>query len=255
MSAKTSPARRAAFLKALAATGNITVSAERAKVSRSWVLLHRSRDAAFDAACREAVGEARERLREHRERRPASGWGYLSGEELVVKGTNGRRVQIARARLKQWTPRAERVFLERLGETANVKAACAAAGLTPASAYMHRHRWMDFARRWDEVLDETMIRLEGALLERGGNLFSEAEAPIDGPIREMTASEAIYMLEMHKRRVGREAGTPGRRRRPRNFRQEVLPRIMRTMEAFARAEGLPLPPWADPARAGDAEDG
>ena len=49
MSRKTSPARRAAFLKALSETGNQTIAAERAKVSRSWVQLHRSTDPAFDA--------------------------------------------------------------------------------------------------------------------------------------------------------------------------------------------------------------
>ena len=49
MSRKTSPVRRAAFLKALSATGNQTIAAERAKVSRSWVQLHRSTDPGFDA--------------------------------------------------------------------------------------------------------------------------------------------------------------------------------------------------------------
>lgn len=36
MSARTSAARRRAFFVALAATGNQTLAAERAKVSRSW---------------------------------------------------------------------------------------------------------------------------------------------------------------------------------------------------------------------------
>jgi len=110
MSAKISAARKAAFLKALAERGNFTLSAEKAKVSRSWVLLHRKADAAFDAACREAVAAAKARLGAHPERRPPSGWGHLDGVELVVRGTNGRRVQIARARLHQWTPRVRTGF-------------------------------------------------------------------------------------------------------------------------------------------------
>ena len=48
MSKKITATRCAAFLKALAETGNQTLAAERAKVSRSWVVLHRGRDAAFD---------------------------------------------------------------------------------------------------------------------------------------------------------------------------------------------------------------
>lgn len=215
MSHKTSPARQAAFLKALAETGNQTIAAERAKVSRSWVQLHRTRDADFDAAVRAAVRQARETLRAHAQRAPGAGWGSQGGEELVVKGTNGVRVQIARARIKQWTPRAERRFLTTLGETCNVTAACAAVGLTPASAYNHRHRWPDFLRRWDAVMDEAMMRLECALLERGGNPLSEHEPPGCGPIREMTPAEALYMLEMHKRRVNFEWRAPQHRGKPR----------------------------------------
>ena len=49
MSRKTSPARRGAFLQALRETGNQTIAAERAKVSRSWVQLHRSTDPQFRA--------------------------------------------------------------------------------------------------------------------------------------------------------------------------------------------------------------
>ena len=62
MTRKTSPQRRAAFLAALRATGNQTLAAERARVSRSWVQLHRSSDAAFDGAVREAMAEAKEKL-------------------------------------------------------------------------------------------------------------------------------------------------------------------------------------------------
>ncbi|MFN3625989.1 MAG: hypothetical protein ACK4TP_18290, partial [Hyphomicrobium sp.] len=224
MSAKFSSARRAAFFKALSETGNITVSAERAKVSRSWVQLHRSTDPEFDSACRASLDVARSKLldRARDERsggkrganRPPSGWGFAGGEELVVKGTRsatGRRVQVARARLKQWTPRAERRFLEALAATCNVKAACAEVGLTQASAYAHRKRWPAFADKWDQVIDDSMWRIEAALLEAGGNPLSAADdAPIDVPIREMSAAEALYMLEMHKRRVGDEGRTAGR---------------------------------------------
>jgi len=118
MSKKFSAQRRRAFLTYLAQSGNQTLSAERAKVSRSWVQLHRSSDAEFDAACRAAIAEAQGRLRqalplpppasgrgEERAQVRGAKWRYFDGAELVVKGTNGRRTQIARARIKQWTPR------------------------------------------------------------------------------------------------------------------------------------------------------
>jgi hypothetical protein len=62
MSKKFSAARKRAFLTRLAESGNQSLAAERAKVSRSWVQLHRSSDAGFDAACREAIARAAERL-------------------------------------------------------------------------------------------------------------------------------------------------------------------------------------------------
>jgi hypothetical protein len=55
MSAKTSAARRAAFMAAVAETGNRTLAAERAKVSASWVTLHRATDPAFKAELEAAV--------------------------------------------------------------------------------------------------------------------------------------------------------------------------------------------------------
>ena len=50
MSAKTSPARRAAFLKALGETGNHTIAAAHARVSRSWVTQRKMSDPEFRAA-------------------------------------------------------------------------------------------------------------------------------------------------------------------------------------------------------------
>ena len=117
MSRKTSPARRAAFLRRSRETGNQTLAAERAKVSRSWVQLQRSTDPAFKAEVAAAVAEARANLLAGRgsgSMRPSREWAHLAGEELVVRGSRGRRVQIARARLHQWTPRVEERFLAML---------------------------------------------------------------------------------------------------------------------------------------------
>lgn len=217
MSAKISAARRSAFLKALEETGNQTLAAERAKVSRSWVLLHRKRDAGFDAAVRRACLDfaRHERERVARGERsgngPPSGWGHLDGVALVVRGTGDgiggrRRVQIARARLKQWDARAEDRFLEVLAATCNVKAGCAAVGLTAASAYEHRKRWPAFAARWDQVVAWSSERIECGLLQAGANLYSSDEVPMDVPITEMTAEQALMTLRLH-----RQSPRPGRR--------------------------------------------
>jgi hypothetical protein len=201
MTAKFGLARRRAFLAALAATGNQTLAAERAKVSRSWVTLHRASDPKFRRAMDEAAAEARAALSGHGSRKPPGGWGYLDGEELVVKGTGGsgggKRVQIARSRIKQWSPRAEKRFLTALSATCNVKAACAEVGLTPASAYAHKRRWQGFADRWKQALEDGYAQLEAGLVFAAGNFLSgEAEV---GPIRDVTMAHALEIWEARER--------------------------------------------------------
>ena len=77
--------------------------------------------------------------------------------------SNGRRMQIARARLHQWTPRVEDRFLQALGATCNAKAAYTEAGMSKGSAYTHRERWPRFARRWQAAEAIDSKRLEFAL--------------------------------------------------------------------------------------------
>lgn len=210
MSRKFSASRRRAFLSNLVQTGNITLSAERAKVSRSWVRLHRSSDPSFDAACRDAFAEARERLRPSTSigtgtRQPPEGWAFHEGEELVVNGSNGRRVQVRRAKLSQWTARVERRFLAVLRCTCNVKAACRDVGLWPPSAYAHRKRWPDFARRWDEAIaigeHELRLRVVQSIRRFFDPEIPEAEAPVGG----VTISDALRFLE----NKGGRGGKPG----------------------------------------------
>jgi hypothetical protein len=232
--------RRGAFLRALAATGNQTLAAEKAGVSRSWVGKARGLDAGFDAACRAAIAAAGARLKGGEGNRPPKGWGLLDGAELVVRGTNGRRVQIARARAGQWTARTEQRFLAAAGATLNVKASCAEAGKSFGSAYAHRGRWPGFARRWEETLDAGTDRLEERLIERAENPFAEPETPLPGAqpsLPGMTVAEAIHLLHMHRRRILQLGALPGRGKRPRTL-DEVRESILRKFSMIARKRGL-----------------
>ena len=210
--------RCAAFVRALEATGNVTLAAERACVSRSWVLKRRREDPGFDAACRAAIAAACGSLGEREaNRHPDKGWGSLDGVELVVRGTTGGRsgaakprVQVARARAGQWTARVENRFLAVLAATCNVKAALAEVGMSKASAYAHKKRWAGFERRWHAALAEGAVQLEWALLEGAANPFSEAELPPPVPTPPMGAEEMLHSLHMHKKRLfGIGRGTPG----------------------------------------------
>lgn len=231
-------ARRAAFLRALAETGNFTLAAARAKVSRSWVTLHRAEDPAFRAAGDAAVAAARERLIAGAESTQAPAkWGLQGGAALVVRGTNGRRVQIAQARVKQWDPAAEARFLQTLKATCNVKAACAAVGLTQASAYGHRKRWPRFADRWDDAIGEGAMRLEVALLENGGNVFEGVPQPDDMPFPPMTVMEALLLLSLNQKRLYGTGKAPGREPRRKTL-DELAPQLIRRVEATIARRGL-----------------
>lgn len=236
-------------MAAVAASGNQTLAAERAKVSRSWVRLHATGDQAFRAELDAALATARAAI----DRRgaggegvkPPAGWGGQAGEELVVRGGNGRRAQIARARPRQWTPRAEARFLGALSACCNVKAACAAVGLSPASAYNHYRRWPRFAALWDAALESGYVRIETALVEHAGNMFSPREIAPDCAMPPMTVAEAIQLLRLHHARLIGVGKRPGAERRPPDLAR-VRASILRKLERFEQAERRrPPAPGAD----------
>jgi hypothetical protein len=232
--------RRAAFLRALAESGNQTLAAEKACVSRSWVCKERGLNPEFDTEVRALVAAADARLRGGAGQTPPRGWGHLDGVELVVRGTNGRLVQIARAFPGQWTARTEKRFLEVLGATCNAKAAYAAVGKSKGSAYGHRRRWPGFERRWDDALDTGTDMLEEKLTLRAENIFADPEAPMpeaQPDLPQMTIAEAIHLLHMQKRRMLELGRPPGRWKRPRAL-DEVRASILRKFSVIARKRGL-----------------
>lgn len=240
MATKFCEARRKAFLAALRETGNKTLAAERARVSRSWIIWLQSEDAAFGRAVKEAVAEARERLCGSSDRARGArgvnatprGWGFLDGAELVVRGTGGsgggKRVQIARARLSDWSPRVENRFLATLASTCNVQAACTEVGLSKTSAYARRRRWPAFARRWDAAIEEGYLRLEMGLIEAAGNFLSGEHSPDAVPLTGMTVDQAIHLLHLHKRTVhgiGKPPSLPARWPDIEDIRAEILRKV------------------------------
>ncbi len=205
MSAKTSARRREAFFKALAESGNQTLAAERVKVSRSWVSLHRAADPAFRARMEACIAEARAQLSTADAVLPHRAWRYQDGEEFVVRGSRGRQAQLSRARQKQWTARVEARFLDRLAASCNVRAACRASGLSIKSAYDHRGRWPEFARRWDLAIEIGFDRLRCALLQNADRTFTGVMPDPALPMPPMTVAEALHLLHMHKSGVFRNA--------------------------------------------------
>ncbi len=212
VSRKYSEARKAAFLAALSVSGNQTLSAERVKVSRSWVCLQRRTDADFDRSVRDAIASARvglslsegssgaaDRFVRRGGNRPPRGWGGADGLELVVTGSNGRRVQVRRAKCGGWTRSIEERFLIALSQTCNVKMAAAAAGMSKSSAYAHRHRWPAFAAEWDEAVSIGYAAVEMALIEGANDFFERRPMELgDAPAIVTSVGEALQVLAMNR---------------------------------------------------------
>jgi hypothetical protein len=224
--------RKRAILQALERTGNLTLSAEKARVSRNWLERHRKLDAGFDASCRAAVAAAAAGLADADGTAPGGGLRTLDGAELVVRGAPGRRMQIRRARIDGWSPSVEKRFLDTLASTCNVKAACAEIEMTVASAYHHRKLWPAFARAWDEAVEVGYRHLESELVLAGRNLFSDEAPAVPSAITEMTAAQAMHLLHMHKHHVH------GAGKGPREKLVSPLPEATARLEQVMRRMGL-----------------
>jgi hypothetical protein len=235
MSKKTSEARKSAFFTALAETGNQTISAERAGVSRSWLVQKQAGDPAFRVEMDAAIAAARVRFSSADSQADSEReLGFdADGVELVMRGCNGRLNQVQRARVGQWTPRLEARFLGIIGKSCNVTAACRMLGVSPASAYYRRKAWPRFAERWDEAIALGTMQLEYALVEQACNFLEGVEPDYDAPMADMTTDQAIQVLSLYKK-----SSEPDRRHRNWRYRrrsfEEVRASIERKIAAIER---------------------
>jgi hypothetical protein len=167
MTARVAAAKVEAFLAALAETGNASLAATQAGLSRSWVNKARGADAGLDARVRAARAAAAGRLARCEGNRPPEEWRMRRGVELVVT----RRGQIARAPgARRWTKRMEERFLFAVRETRNLRLAAPAVGMSLASLEKHRRRWSAFDRR-----------VRAALRLSAGGLAMRLVVPADAP--------------------------------------------------------------------------
>lgn len=235
MVAKTSEARRRAFIAAVEETGNQTLAAERAKVSRVWVQLRRTDDPAFRAALDAAIASAKARLDAANTVTPKRTWCAQGGEELIVRGSNGRWTQVACARMRQWTPRTGARFLAVLSQTCNVKEACRAVGLSQASAYEHRRRWREFGDRWASAITFGYDTLSMALAASARAMLGDDSVVPDPQLGPITVDQAIQALWLHRARVCGVGRPPGHYPKVRDD-GEITRVVLRKIEVLKRAK-------------------
>lgn len=163
----------------------------------------------------------------------------------VVRPAKNRKTQVIRTSGKRWSQAAERVFLEELAATANVRAAAAAAGFSTTAIYLRRMRCPGFAAQWQACLEQGYARLETRLVELAtasltgteGAPGGEGDGAEGGVVAERTMSvgEAMNLLRLH--RAAAKGGAPQRydsRAKPMDI-EAVRASILRKIEAIERA--------------------
>jgi hypothetical protein len=178
---KISISREVLYLRTLADTGNATLAAAEAGVSRTWAYKRREVDARFDALFREMAAIAKGRL----------------------------QARVNRDRADGWTAAKEARFIERLRETCSVWLSAAEVGLTTVSAYRHRQGRPGFAAAWDEALRIGWPPADEPWIEAAHCFFEGREPSPGNPVRITSIDDVIEAMK----------GNRFAPRRPRSLRE------------------------------------
>ena len=195
------PRWRAPFLRALAATGNVKLSAGRAPVDHSHVYRLRKKDSAFAAAMDAARAEAAERLADSPSPSLANCTGDALRGELILFRTRNGRAHLRAPRANGWTRAKEKAFLDALASTCVVTTAARIAGTTASAAYQRRLRWPRFAAEWQIALKNGVQALDLRLLHDASAYIENGYAGIPGDIAVKSVDDAIRVLAYHKKQM------------------------------------------------------
>ena len=163
MPSKIPTSREVVYLRALGDTGNASLAAARARVSRDWAYKKRKADARFARLYRAMACQAKARL-------PA---------------------RVNRDRAGGWTADKEARFIERLGETCSVWFASAAVGMSATSAYLRRGVRPGFAAAWDEAEAMAWPPIDQPWIESAICYFEGREPPPGNPVRFTNLDEVL----------------------------------------------------------------
>jgi hypothetical protein len=228
---------REEFLRLLGETGNAVRAAQQVRVSASWVHEVRRKDAGFAAEWKGALA------------RFAEAAGPPPRGTVLRRGRNGV-MQVQAAKERDWTPEKEDLFFAHFAQTLNVSASARAAGCTAGSAWTQRRTLAEFARRWEQAMDEGAVRMELKLMGLGGGCEDDASADARRA-KAAAAAEAAARdtpfdpklgLALLKWREARGGAWRGRRGRltPRAPDLDALhEEVLRRLDALRRARGGP----------------
>lgn len=203
-------AQNAAFLDALARTGNARLAASELKVNRSTYTKRRAKSRRFAAQWNAALAASQAVLaaapavppRDPKALRTAG------GEPHLVRLKDGS-LQLRRARAGWMTPAAETRFLQALEGSANNRMSAAAIGFAHTTLYRRRARSPAFAEAARAALDTACHHLRAALMQAfdrlAGPQYGDTqegweERTRDCPLPPMTVDEVLQLLRFHDRR-------------------------------------------------------
>lgn len=247
-----------AFLRALERTGEVEAAARDAGIDKSTAYLRRKSHPDFAESWEEALrlhaGRADEEVKER-----VGFWGRVKAGAFPASVTpppaprhqgEGRRKdellastalggQVRRVGPGRWNAAAEQSFFDELAASANVKRACAAAGVSTNAVYARRMKRPDFRAKWDAVLETGRAAIEMHLVAAAKTSFEpdaldlgEAAAP------NVTVAEAIRIVQLHGSKAERQSIE--QIEPPEEEIDAVRERLFRKLERLRKRE---LPNW------------
>jgi hypothetical protein len=133
-------------------------------------------------------------------------------------------------------------FLESLRDTCNVRAACEAAGISPQTVYRARMRSPEFARGWDEAIEEGIQLLEFEARRRALHgtmrpVFHEGK--VCGHVQEYSDTLMLALLKAHRPKVYRE-------RHEIEAKHLVPPEVLEEVRFILHGDGRDKTPEVEP---------
>lgn len=220
------------FLHVLARTGNITRAGAEAGSSHYWFRARRKKVARFARQWDEALATARETIGAEiaAGSAPAGRW--------LRRNISGQ-AQEARPRAGGWSAKKEAAFLDSLAKHCHIGRAARAAGVRHTTCYRRRRSHPDFARAWDEAIDDARAALSAKLMRQAVNGTRAGEGgerliaePDDDRAIEDTAL-ALAMIKLREALAARRAREAATDEPP---IEEVRASILAKIEAIEAAE-------------------
>ncbi|HEU0045313.1 hypothetical protein [Sphingomonas sp.] len=242
--------QNAAFLRALARTGNAREAARAIGAHRATFTKRRAKHPAFAAEWDAALALAQAALNRGGEGAPGR----------VIRTANGR-LQLRRTLPSSLTCEHEQRFLAALSASANVRLSAAAAGFSHSAFYLRAKASPAFAREWRMALQQGYEALEMALVAGWSEDSHQHDAwrhNAPPPVPPMTVNQALQLLYLHQKKVLNLDEPPHSKRRrgesseAYSYRLGAMHRARqeRDREAFRVAEAARLargegPYWSD----------